>query len=100
MFEIGMCHQRRSQDFFWGGPIFRDLRRPTRFGGGGVVADIFRDRRKPGRFSGGGGSSRNFSTSPITISRPHSVGGGSEMGFFWVTGGQDQSNYLTSGNFF
>ena len=21
--------------FFWGGPIFRDLRRPTRFGGGG-----------------------------------------------------------------
>ena len=21
--------------FFWGGPVFRDLRRPTRFGGGG-----------------------------------------------------------------
>ena len=43
--------------FFWGGPIFRDLRRPTTFGGGGVVAEIFRDRRKrkPGRFSGGGG---------------------------------------------
>ena len=42
--------------FFWGGPIFRDLRRPTRFGGGGgVVAEIFRLRRKPGRFSGGGG---------------------------------------------
>ena len=41
--------------FFWGGAIFRDLRRPTRFGGGGgVVAEIFRDRRKPGRFSGGG----------------------------------------------
>ena len=53
MFSHG--HQRRSQDFFWGGPIFRDLRRPTRFGGGGVVAEIFRDRRKPGRFSGGGG---------------------------------------------
>ena len=37
------CHlcQRRSQDFFWGGPIFRDLRRPTRFGGGGVVSEIF-----------------------------------------------------------
>ena len=31
--------------FFWGGPIFRDLRRPTRFGGGG-------------------GSSRNFPGSP------------------------------------
>ena len=46
-------YQRRSQDFFLGGPIFRDLRRPTRFGGGGVVAEIFRDRRKPG--SGGGG---------------------------------------------
>ena len=29
--------QRRSQDFFFlgGGPIFRDLRRPTIFGGGG-----------------------------------------------------------------
>ena len=58
--------------FFFGGPIFRDLRRPTRFdgggggssrkfsgiavsladsvGGGGVVAEIFRDRRKPGEF--------------------------------------------------
>ena len=45
--------------FFWGGPIFRDLRRPTRFGGGGVVAYIFRDRRKPGRFSGGGGIFRD-----------------------------------------
>ena len=46
---------------FWGGPIFRGLRRPTRFGGGGgVVAEIFRHRRKPGRFSGGGGSSRNY----------------------------------------
>ena len=44
---------------FWGGgAIFRDLRRPTRFGGGG------------------GGSSRIFSVSPITISQPHSVGGG------------------------
>ena len=43
--------------FFWGGPIFRDLRRPTRFGGGGVVPHIFRVRRKPGTFtfSGGGG---------------------------------------------
>ena len=60
--------------FFWGGPIFRDLRRPTQIRwGGGVVAEIFRDRRKPGRFSGGGGSSRNFSASPVTISQPHSV---------------------------
>ena len=41
--------------FFGGGPIFRDLLRPTRFGGGGVVAEFFRDRRKPGRFSGRGG---------------------------------------------
>ena len=40
--------------FVWGGPIFHDLRRPTRFGGGGVVAEICRDRRKPARFSGGG----------------------------------------------
>ena len=47
-------HNGVARIFFWGGPIFRDLRRPTRFGGGGVVADIFRDRRKPGRFSGGG----------------------------------------------
>ena len=49
---------------------------------------------------GGGGSSRNFSASPITISQPHSVGGGNERIFFWVTGGQGQSNYLDSGNFF
>ena len=38
--------------FFWGGAIFRDLRRPTRFGGGGVVA------------------------SGIAVSLPDSVGGG------------------------
>ena len=82
--------QRRSQDFFGGGPIFRDLRRPTRFGGGGgVVAEIFRDRRKPGRFSrgGGGGSSRIFLGSPITMTQPHSVGGGAGSGrifcVFW-----------------
>ena len=52
--------------FFLGGPIFSDLQRPTRFGGGGgVVAENFRDRRKPGRFSGGGGgSTRNFPGSP------------------------------------
>ena len=73
--------QRRSHDFFWGGPIFRDLRRPTRFGGGGVVAEIFRDRRKPGRFTGGeGGGSRIFFASPI--SQPHSLGGGSGRIFF------------------
>ena len=52
--------------------------------GGGVVAEIFRDRRKPGTFSGGGGvGSRNFWTSPITISQPDSVGGGGEfLGLF------------------
>ena len=55
--------QRRSQDFGLGGPVFQDLRRPARFGGGGVVAEIVRDRHKPARFSGGGGSSRNFSGS-------------------------------------
>ena len=82
--------------FFGGGPIFRDLRRPTRFGGGGVVAEIFRDRRKPGKFSGGGGSSTNLWASPITINQPHSVG----FFFVFVTGGQDQSNYLNSGHFF
>ena len=85
--------------FFGGGPIFRDLRRPTRFGGGGgVVAEIFRDRRKPGTFSGGGGgSSRIFLTSPI--SQPDSVGGGNFLGYF-LTGGQDRSNYINSGHFF
>ena len=68
--------------------------------GGGVVAEIFRDRRKPGRFSGGGGgSSRIYFASPISVSQPHSVGSGRFL-FFWVTGGQDQSNYLNSGNFF
>ena len=40
-----VAEQRRSHDFFLGGPIFRDLRRPTRFGGGG-------------------GSNRNFPGSP------------------------------------
>ena len=47
--------------------------------GGGVVAEILRVRRKPGTWQiqwGGGGSSRNFSTSPITRSQPHSVGWG------------------------
>ena len=47
--------------FVWGGPLFHDLRRPTRFGGGGgVVAEIFRDRHKPARFSGGGGVVAEF----------------------------------------
>ena len=41
--------------FFLGGPVFRDLLRPTRFGGGGVVAEIFQDRHEPGRFRFGGG---------------------------------------------
>ena len=38
--------------------MLRDRRKPGRFSGGGVVAEMLRDRRKPGRFSGGGGSSR------------------------------------------
>ena len=67
--------------------------------GGGVVAEIFRDRHQPSTFGGGGGSSRFFFASPITISQPHSVGGGSGR-IFWVTGSQDQSNYLNSGHFF
>ena len=37
--------------------LFRDLRKPTRFsGGGGVVAEFFRDHlQEPTWFSGGGG---------------------------------------------
>ena len=81
--------------------VFRDRRKPGRFSGGrgGVVAEIFRDRRKPGTFSGGGGgSSRIFFTSPITISHPDSVGG--DFWGYFLTGGQDKSNYLNSGHFF
>ena len=37
-----------ARNFVWGGPIFRDLHRPTIFGGGG-------------------GSSRNFSGSPFKL---------------------------------
>ena len=40
--------------------LFRDLQKPTRFSGGGVVAGFFRDLQEPTRFSGGGGSSRIF----------------------------------------
>ena len=45
-----ICNTMRDDNgvariFVWGGPLFHDLRRPT-------------------RFSGGGGSSRNFSGSP------------------------------------
>ena len=50
--------QRRSHDFFFGGPIFRHLRRPTRFGGGGGGSSrnfIFWSRRKPATFRKGGG---------------------------------------------
>ena len=42
----------------WGGG--GSSRKPSRFSGGGVVAEIFSFLRKPSRFSGGGGSSRNF----------------------------------------
>ena len=51
-------------------------------------------------YSGGGGSRRNFSASHITISQPRSVGGGGSEMIFLVTGGQDQSHCLNSGNFF
>ena len=34
--------------------LFRDLQKPTRFIGGGVVAEFFRDLQEPTRFSGGG----------------------------------------------
>ena len=56
--------QRRSQDICLGGGhpadatryILRHLREPTRFSGGGVVADIFRDLHERTRFAGGGGT--------------------------------------------
>ena len=34
--------------------LFRDLQKPTRFSGGGVVAGFFRDLQEPSWFSGGG----------------------------------------------
>ena len=40
--------------------LFRDLQKPTRFSGGGVVAEFFRDLQDPTLFSVGGGSSRIF----------------------------------------
>ena len=51
---------------------------PSRFGGGGVVAEMFRDLQMPTTFAGGPGSARNF---------------------FPVPAGQDQSNSLNSGKF-
>ena len=58
------CHVDAIQ---WGGGssrIFRDLKNPMRFSGGGVVAEILGDLEKPVRLrfsGGGGGSSRNVS---------------------------------------
>ena len=64
------CIQRRSQDFCLGGATrpmspgrFSVISRtvePTRFRGGGVVAEIFRDLRSRPDSVGGGGSSINF----------------------------------------
>ena len=61
--------------FFGGGQFSVISARPTRFGGGGVVAEIFRIAVSLADSVGGGGSSRNCWTSPIAISQPHSVGG-------------------------
>ena len=47
--------------------LFRDLQKPTRFSGGGVVAEFFRDLQEPTWFSGGG-SSRIFPLSPVAKS--------------------------------
>ena len=73
--------------FVWGGPLFHDLRRPARFSGGGVVAEIFRDPHKPATFSGGGGV-------VAEIFRDHNKG---REFFLPVTGGHDHSNHLHSG---
>ena len=72
-------YQRRSQDFCLGGAtryIFRHLREPTAFsGGGGVVAEFFRDLHYRDHIQwGGGGSTRNVPSSPLPGS--DSVGGG------------------------
>ena len=57
---ICLLIQRRSQDFCFGGPLFHDLRRPTRFGGGGGST---RNVQIAISSVGGGGSSRNLSGS-------------------------------------
>ena len=76
--------------------------RPDSVGGGGSSRNFSGSAVSLADSVGGGGSSRNFRPSPITISQPHSVGGGEWEIFlgFLLTGGQDQSNYLNSGNFF
>ena len=62
---IIIVYQSQIQDFPKEGAPFVPSAKSTRFSvGGGVVAQIFRDLRKPMGFSGGGGSSRNFPWSP------------------------------------
>ena len=51
---------RRSRIFLRRGPLSYEVPGRRDSVGGGVVAEIFSDLRKPSRFSGGGGSSRNF----------------------------------------
>ena len=41
--------------------LFRDLQKPARFSGGGVVAEFFRDLQEPTRFSGEGVVAEFFS---------------------------------------
>ena len=57
IYRVYRAAKLRSLNFL---SLFRGLHKPTRFGGGGVVAEFFRDPQKPTRFSGGGGSSRIF----------------------------------------
>ena len=60
--------------------LFRDLQKPTRFGGGGgVVAELFSVLQNPTLFSGVGGggvvaTSRIFFPCVFSGTRPHSVG--------------------------
>ena len=52
--ELGRAAKLRLLNF---SSLFRDLQKPTRFSGGGVVAEFFRDLQEPTWFSGGGGGS-------------------------------------------
>ena len=52
--------------------FFRDLKKPMRFSGGGVVADCLSDLKKHMRFSGGGSSRSVFSG----LTEPTRFGGG------------------------
>ena len=76
----------RSQDFGLGGGGTRPMP-PSRFS------------VKPTRFGGEGGSSGNF-RSFLRRTRFGVCGGGVVAEFVPVPAGEDQSNYLNSGNFF